>query len=88
MHQQALPDSLTYEDGGIRPAVLDSARASTVSINSFHGGQAERYEDFTGWPSALVSHSCRMIFERRFPVEEDLDAVKELRETIEDSCRS
>ncbi|MBY0488930.1 MAG: gamma-glutamyltransferase [Gemmatimonadaceae bacterium] len=27
IHHQALPDSLTYEDGGIRPAVLDSLRA-------------------------------------------------------------
>lgn len=27
VHHQALPDSLTYEDGGIRPAVLDSLRA-------------------------------------------------------------
>ena len=27
VHHQALPDSLTYEDGGIAPAVLDSLRA-------------------------------------------------------------
>ena len=43
VHHQALPDSLTFEDGGIRPAVLDSLTKmgyamrklrSLVSINA------------------------------------------------------
>ncbi len=32
VHHQALPDSLTYEDGGIAPAVLDSLRAMGHSM--------------------------------------------------------
>ena len=32
VHHQALPDSLTYEDGGIRPAVLDSLTAMGYSM--------------------------------------------------------
>ncbi len=66
------------------PVVPDSARASTLNINSIHGGQAERPADYSGWPAPVVPDSCRMIVDRRFLAEEDLAAVKaELRETIE-----
>src|SRR5690606_38216221 len=58
------------------PVVPEGARASTLNINSIHGGQAERAPDFTGWPSPVVPDSCRMIIDRRFLAEERLDAVK------------
>jgi succinyl-diaminopimelate desuccinylase len=66
------------------PVVPEAARASTLNINSVHGGQAEPPADFTGWPSPCVPDRCRMVIDRRFLVEEDLDAVKaEFRATVE-----
>ncbi len=66
------------------PVVPEGARASTLNINSIHGGQAERPADFTGWPSPCVPDSCRMIIDRRFLAEEEIDAVKaEFRDTLE-----
>ena len=66
------------------PVVPEGARASTLNINSIHGGQAERAADFTGWPSPCVPDSCRMIVDRRFLAEEHIDAVKaEFRATVE-----
>jgi len=58
------------------PVVPEAARASTLNINSIHGGQDERAADFTGWPSPVVPDSCRMIIDRRFLAEERLDEVK------------
>jgi succinyl-diaminopimelate desuccinylase len=58
------------------PVVPEAARASTLNINSVHGGQAERAADFTGWPSPVVPDSCRMIIDRRFLAEERLEEVK------------
>jgi succinyl-diaminopimelate desuccinylase len=64
--------------------VPEGARASTLNINSVHGGQAERAPDFTGWPSPCVPDSCRMIIDRRFLAEERIDEVKaEFRATVE-----
>jgi succinyl-diaminopimelate desuccinylase len=66
------------------PVVPEAARASTLNINSIHGGQAERPADFTGWPAPVVPDRCRMILDRRFLAEEDIDAVKaEVRATVE-----
>jgi succinyl-diaminopimelate desuccinylase len=66
------------------PVVPEAARASTLNINSIHGGQAEPPADFTGWPAPVVPDRCRMIIDRRFLVEEDLAAVKdEFREAVE-----
>ncbi len=66
------------------PVVPEAARASTININSIHGGQAELPRHFTGWPAPVVPDSCRMIVDRRFPIEEDIGAVKaELRATVE-----
>ncbi len=58
------------------PVVPEGARASTLNINSIHGGQAELPADFTGFPAPVVPDSCRMIIDRRFLIEEDLDDVK------------
>jgi succinyl-diaminopimelate desuccinylase len=56
--------------------VPEAARASTLNVNSLHGGQAERAADFTGWPSPVVPDSCRMILDRRFLAEEAIGEVK------------
>lgn len=66
------------------PVVPEGARASTLNINSIHGGQAERPADFTGWPSPCVPDSCRMIVDRRFLAEEQIGEVKaEMRAVLE-----
>ena len=65
------------------PVVPPGARASTLNVNAVHGGQAER-ADFDGWPSPVVPDRCRMVIDRRFLMEEALDAVKaEFRATVE-----
>lgn len=58
------------------PVVPEGARQSTLNINSIHGGQAEGAEDFTGLPSPCVPDSCRMVIDRRFLLEEDIDDVQ------------
>jgi len=58
------------------PVVPDGARQSTLNINSLHGGQAEPEADFTGFPCACVPDSARMVIDRRFLIEEDLDEVR------------
>lgn len=64
------------------PVVPDAARASTLNINSIHGGQDPAEAD--GLPSPCVPDSCRMIVDRRFLAEERLDEVKaELRALLE-----
>ena len=66
------------------PVEPAGARASTLNINSIHGGQVEqKYAlDARGWPTAdtpapLVAHSCRAVLDRRFISEENLEAVKQ-----------
>ncbi|MBW3099064.1 acetylornithine deacetylase/succinyl-diaminopimelate desuccinylase family protein [Pseudohoeflea coraliihabitans] len=58
------------------PVVPDGARQSTMNINSLHGGQAEPEPDFTGFPSACVPDSARMVIDRRYLVEENYDDVR------------
>ena len=66
------------------PVVPPAARASTLNINSLHGGQAEPQAGFTGWPSPVVPDRCRMVIDRRFLAEEEIGAVKaEFRATVE-----
>ncbi len=55
------------------PVVPEAAQASTMNLNSVHGGQPEGHG---GLPSPCVPDSCRMVIDRRFLVEEDLAAVK------------
>jgi len=56
------------------PVVPEGARRSTMNINSIHGGQTDDF--FPGLPSPNVPDSCRMVIDRRFLLEESLDAVK------------
>jgi len=58
------------------PVVPAGARRSTLNINSVHGGLEEPDAAYTGLPSALVPDRCRMIVDRRFPIEESLDEVR------------
>lgn len=55
------------------PVVPDAARASTLNLNSVHGGQTE---DHAGLPSPCVADSCRLVIDRRFLIEEELATVK------------
>lgn len=66
------------------PVVPPQARQSTMNINSFHGGQSEPDPDFTGFPSACVPDSCRMVIDRRFLIEESVDDVRqEIKDVLE-----
>jgi succinyl-diaminopimelate desuccinylase len=58
------------------PVVPPGARASTLNINSLHGGQSEGDAGFTGLPSPVVPDSCLMIIDRRFLIEETIDEVQ------------
>ncbi|WP_137702728.1 acetylornithine deacetylase/succinyl-diaminopimelate desuccinylase family protein [Marimonas lutisalis] len=59
------------------PVVPEGAKQSTLNINSIHGGEAEQEADYTGLPSPCVPDSCRMVIDRRFLIEEDIDEVQE-----------
>src|SRR5690625_36238 len=56
------------------PVEPAGARSSTLNFNSLHGGQAE---GFDGLPSPCVADSCRLVLDRRFLIEEELDEVRE-----------
>lgn len=58
------------------PVVPEGARASTLNINSVHGGEAEPEAGSTALPAPCVADRCRIVLDRRFLIEEDLAAVK------------
>ncbi len=58
------------------PVVPEGARASTLNINSIHGGEAEPEPGYTGLPAPCVAGRCRIILDRRFLIEEDPTEVK------------
>ncbi|WP_299733597.1 acetylornithine deacetylase/succinyl-diaminopimelate desuccinylase family protein [uncultured Tateyamaria sp.] len=58
------------------PVVPDGARQSTMNINSIHGGQAEQSDDYNGLPAHCVPDSCRIVIDRRFLVEENVEDVR------------
>jgi len=71
------------------PVVPDGARRSTLNINSIHGGHEEPAADYTGLPAALVPDRCRLVLDRRFPIEETLDGVRrEIVDLLDDVERS
>jgi len=57
------------------PVVPAGAQESTLNINSVHSGQAEI--EGSGLPAPCVPDSARMIIDRRFLIEEELDDVKQ-----------
>jgi succinyl-diaminopimelate desuccinylase len=58
------------------PVVPDGAKQSTLNINSIHGGASEQPDEYTGLPAPCVPDRCRIIIDRRFLIEEDIDVVK------------
>ena len=58
------------------PVIPEGARNSTMNINSIHGGAREPEADYTGLPAPCVPDRCRIIIDRRFLIEEQLDDVK------------
>jgi succinyl-diaminopimelate desuccinylase len=58
------------------PVVPEGARSSTMNINSIHGGQPEQEADYTGLPAHCVPDSCRIVIDRRFLAEENIDDVR------------
>lgn len=59
------------------PVVPEGARQSTMNINSVHGGQHEQASDYTGLPAHCVPDSCRIVIDRRFLMEEPIEAVRQ-----------
>jgi succinyl-diaminopimelate desuccinylase len=59
------------------PVEPPGARTPTLNINSLHGGQPDvgPGED-AGLPAPLVADACRLVFDRRLLIEEDLGEVK------------
>ncbi|SFS19458.1 acetylornithine deacetylase/succinyl-diaminopimelate desuccinylase family protein [Yoonia litorea] len=67
------------------PVVPEGARSSTMNINSIHGGQPEQDADYTGLPAHCVPDSCRIMIDRRFLAEENIDDVRgEVRALLDD----
>ena len=59
------------------PVEPPGARTPTLNINSLHGGQPDLDPgEAAGLPAPLVADSCRLVFDRRLLIEEDLDEVK------------
>ncbi len=58
------------------PVVPAGARQSTMNINSIHGGQPEQDPEYTGLPAHCVPDSCRIVIDRRYLIEEDLEQVR------------
>ena len=61
----------------VMPVVPPQARQSTMNINSLHGGQAEPEAGYTGFPSAVVADSARMVVDRRYLIEESGAEVRQ-----------
>ncbi|MTJ06037.1 MAG: acetylornithine deacetylase/succinyl-diaminopimelate desuccinylase family protein [Sediminimonas qiaohouensis] len=59
------------------PVVPEGARQSTLNINSIHGGENEQADDYTGLPAPCVPDSCRMVIDRRFLIEENIEEVRQ-----------
>ncbi|MGY3438185.1 MULTISPECIES: acetylornithine deacetylase/succinyl-diaminopimelate desuccinylase family protein [unclassified Marinovum] len=67
------------------PVVPEGAKASTMNINSIHGGEAEAPADYTGLPAYCVPDSCRMVIDRRYLAEESHASVSgEVRALLEE----
>lgn len=59
------------------PVEPAGARAPTLNINSLHGGQPDVAPGAAAaLPAPLVADACRLVFDRRLLIEEDLDEVK------------
>ena len=59
------------------PVEPPGARTPTLNVNSVHGGQPDVAPGkAAALPAPLVADVCRLVFDRRLLIEEDLDEVK------------
>ena len=59
------------------PVEPPGARTPTLNINGLHGGQPDgEAGEAAGLPAPLVADACRLVFDRRLLIEEELDEVK------------
>jgi len=81
---QLLPALATRRTG--MPVVPEGARRSTLNLAALHGGLPEKMD---GLPSPNVPDHCKLLLDRRFPIEEQLDDVKaEIVAILDDLTRS
>jgi len=81
---ELLPALATRRTG--MPVVPEGARRSTLNLAAIHGGLPEQMD---GLPSPNVPDRCRLLLDRRFPIEEALDDVKaEIVAILDDLTRS
>jgi succinyl-diaminopimelate desuccinylase len=59
------------------PIIPEGAKNSTLNINSIHGGEPVQEEGYTGLPAPCVPDSCKMVIDRRFLPEENIDDVRQ-----------
>lgn len=67
------------------PVVPQGAQRSTLNIDAVHGGLPDGLD---GLPSAMVPDRCRMLIERRYLIEENLDQVRTEITDILDSLKA
>lgn len=70
------------------PVIPEGAKNSTMNINSIHGGQVEPDPETNALPSHCVPDSCRIIIDRRFLIEENVEEVKGEVESILENIKS
>jgi succinyl-diaminopimelate desuccinylase len=72
------------------PVEPPGARTPTLNINGLHGGQPDLEPgEAAGLPAPLVADACRLVFDRRLLIEEDLDEVKaEMRALLDGLAQS
>lgn len=70
------------------PVIPEGAKNSTMNINSIHGGQVEPDPESNALPSHCVPDSCRIIIDRRFLIEENVEEVKAEIENLLEGIKS
>ncbi|HXQ48116.1 MAG TPA: acetylornithine deacetylase/succinyl-diaminopimelate desuccinylase family protein [Caulobacteraceae bacterium] len=72
------------------PVEPPGARTPTLNINGLHGGQPDLDPgEAAGLPAPLVADACRLVFDRRLLIEEDLEDVKaEMRALLDGLAQS
>ena len=70
------------------PVIPEGAKNSTMNINSIHGGQVEPDTETNALPSHCVPDSCRIIIDRRFLIEENVEEVKAEVKSILENIKS
>jgi len=72
------------------PVEPPGARTPTLNINGLHGGQPDLDPgEAAGLPAPLVADACRLVFDRRLLIEEDIDEVKaEMRALLDGLAQS